>query len=185
MSSRERDQLLLTAAAREKKPLILDADGLNLLAAHPQWYQYLGEHVVLTPHIGEMSRLSGRTIQEIQHEIADTALKCAAETGSVCVLKDACTVIADEKGQMYLNISGNSGMATAGSGDVLAGLLAGILCMYLKTEEQPSMVLNAALGVYLHGLCGDLAATKKGKRSMLAGDIIEYLPKALAIGEEE
>ena len=87
VASREREQWFLTAAAREKKPLILDADGLNLLAAHPQWYQYLGEHVVLTPHIGEMSRLSGRTIQEIQHEIADTALKCAAETGSVCVLK--------------------------------------------------------------------------------------------------
>ena len=164
---------------------VLDADGLNLLAAHPQWYQYLGEHVVLTPHIGEMSRLSGRTIQEIQHEIADTALKCAAETGSVCVLKDACTVIADEKGQMYLNLSGNSGMATAGSGDVLSGILAAVLCMYLKTEEQPPMVLKAALGVYLHGLCGDLAAAEKGKRSMLAGDIIEYLPKALAIGEEE
>ncbi len=156
VASREREQWFLTAAAREKKPLILDADGLNLLAAHPQWYQYLGEHVVLTPHIGEMSRLSGRTIQEIQHEIADTALKCAAETGSVCVLKDACTVIADEKGQMYL-----------------------------KTEEHPPMVLKAALGVYLHGLCGDLAAAEKGKRSMLAGDIIEYLPKALAIGEEE
>ena len=105
VASREREQWFLTAAAREKKPLILDADGLNLLAAHPQWHQYLGEHVVLTPHIGEMSRLSGRTIQEIQHEIADTALKCAAETGSVCVLKDACTVIADEKGQMYLNLS--------------------------------------------------------------------------------
>ena len=173
VASREREQWFLTAAAREKKPLILDADGLNLLAAHPQWYQYLGEHVVLTPHIGEMSRLSGRTIQEIQHEIADTALKCAAETGSVCVLKDACTVIADEKGQMYLNLSGNSGMATAGSGDVLSGILAAVLCMYLKTEEQPPMVLKAALGVYLHGLCGDLAAAEKGKRSMLAGDIIE------------
>ena len=84
-----------------------------------------------------------------------------------------------------LNLSGNSGMATAGSGDVLAGLLAGILCMYLKTEEQPSMVLKAALGVYLHGLCGDLAAAEKGKRSMLAGDIIAYLPRALAICEEE
>ena len=94
-------------------------------------------------------------------------------------------MIADEKGQMYLNLSGNSGMATAGSGDVLSGLLAGVLCMYLKTEEQPPMVLKAALGVYLHGLCGDLAAAEKGKRSMLAGDIIEYLPKALAIGEEE
>ena len=86
---------------------------------------------------------------------------------------------------MYLNLSGNSGMATAGSGDVLSGILAAVLCMYLKTEEQPPMVLKAALGVYLHGLCGDLAAAEKGKRSMLAGDIIEYLPKALAIGEEE
>ena len=68
---------------------------------------------------------------------------------------------------------------------MLSGILAAVLCMYLKTEEQPPIVLKAALGVYLHGLCGDLAAAEKGKRSMLAGDIIEYLPKALAIGEEE
>ena len=142
-------------------------------------------NVILTPHIGEMSRLCVRTISEIQGTIAQTAVDYAKETGTVCVLKDACTVITDGKGDLYLNLSGNSGMATAGSGDVLSGLLAGVLCMYLKTEEHPSMVLKAALGVYLHGLCGDLAAAEKGKRSMLAGDIIEYLPQALAIGEEE
>ena len=185
VASREREQWFLTAAAREKKPLILDADGLNLLAAHPQWYQYLGNNVILTPHIGEMSRLCKKTILEIQHEIAGTASKYAGETGAVCVLKDACTVVTDGTEPVYLNLSGNSGMATAGSGDVLSGLLAGVLCMYLKTEEQPPMVLKAALGVYLHGLCGDLAAAEKGKRSMLAGDIIEYLPQALATGEEE
>ena len=184
-ASREREQWFLTAAAREKKPLILDADGLNLLAMHPQWKEFLGENVILTPHIGEMSRLCVRTISEIQGTIAQTAVDYAKETGTVCVLKDACTVITDGKGDLYLNLSGNSGMATAGSGDVLSGLLAGVLCMYLKTEEHPSMVLKAALGVYLHGLCGDLAAAEKGKRSMLAGDIIEYLPQALAIGEEE
>ena len=84
-----------------------------------------------------------------------------------------------------VNSTGNPGMATAGSGDVLSGILAAVLCMYLKTEEQPPMVLKAALGVYLHGLCGDLAAAEKGKLSMLAGDIIAYLPRALAICEEE
>lgn len=89
VASREREQWFLTAAAREKKPLILDADGLNLLAAHPQWYQYLGEHVVLTPHIGEMSRLSGRTIQEIQHEIADTATEMCCGN-RLCVRIEGC-----------------------------------------------------------------------------------------------
>ena len=164
VASRERAQWFLTAAAREKKPLILDADGLNLLAMHPQWKEFLGGNVVLTPHIGEMSRLCGRSIGEIQETIAQTAVDYAKETGTVCVQKDACTVVTDGKDDIYLNLSGNSGMAT---------------------EEQPSMVLKAALGVYLHGLCGDLAAAEKGKRSMLAGDIIAYLPRALAICEEE
>ena len=184
-ASREREQWFLTAAAREKKPLVLDADGLNLLAMHPQWREFLGENVILTPHIGEMSRLCGKSIREIQENIAGTAAGYAGEAGCVCVQKDACTVVTDGSGDIYLNISGNSGMATAGSGDVLSGILAGVLCMYLKTEEQPPMVLKAAVGVYLHGLCGDLAAAEKGKRSMLAGDIIEALPQALAIGEEE
>lgn len=120
-----------------------------------------GRECSLTPHIGEMSRLCGRSIGEIQETIAQTAVDYAKETGTVCVQKDACTVVTDGKDDIYLNLSGNSGMATAGSGDVLAGLLAGILCMYLKTEEQPSMVLKAALGVYLHGLCGDLAAAER------------------------
>ncbi len=186
-ASREREQWFLTAAARENKPLVLDADGLNLLAVHPQWLKFLGENVILTPHIGEMSRLCGKSIREIQENIAGTAVEYAGKAGCVCVQKDACTVTADGRNDIYLNISGNSGMATAGSGDVLSGILAGVLCMYLnvKDEDAPPMVLKAALGVYLHGLCGDLAAAEKGTRSMLAGDIVEYLPQALAIGEEE
>lgn len=88
VASRERAQWFLTAAAREKKPLILDADGLNLLAMHPQWKEFLGGNVVLTPHIGEMSRLCGRSIGEIQETIAQTAVDYAKETGTVCVQKD-------------------------------------------------------------------------------------------------
>ena len=96
------------------------------------------------------------------------------------------TVVTDGKDDIYLNLSGNSGMATAGSGDVLAGLLAGILCMYLKTEEQPSMVLKAALGVYLHGLCGDLAAAEKRKTQYAGGRYHRISrPGSLAICEEE
>ncbi len=183
VSSREREQWFLSAAAKEKKPVILDADGLNLLAAHPKWREFLGENVILTPHIGEMSRLCKKSIAEIQEAIAETASDYAEKTGAVCVLKDACTVISDGKGTLYLNLSGNSGMATAGSGDVLAGLLGAVCCMYLAEEEQPPMVQKAALGVYLHGLCGDIAAGKKGKRGMLAGDIIKNLPAALSEGE--
>ena len=122
-----------------------------------------------------MSRLSGRTIQEIQHEIADTALKCAAETGSVCVLKDACTVIADEKGQMYLNLSGNSGMATAGSGDVLSGLIGALMAQKLTSYQA------APLGVYLHGLAGDIMVQTTGLQGLTASDLITGIKKVLNI----
>ena len=122
-----------------------------------------------------MSRLSGRTIQEIQHEIADTALKCAAETGSVCVLKDACTVIADEKGQMYLNLSGNPGMATAGSGDVLSGLIGALMAQKLTSYQA------APLGVYLHGLAGDIMVQTTGLQGLTASDLITGIKKVLNI----
>lgn len=120
--------------------------------------------MILTPHIGEMSRLCGKEIGKIQDCLAQTAADYAKESGAVCVLKDACTVVADAFGDMYLNISGNAGMATAGSGDVLSGVLAGIQCMYLAAEKKFSPVMLAALGVYVHGLAGDLAAETVGQR---------------------
>ena len=177
-ASREREQWFLTAAAREKKPLILDADGLNLLAIHPQWKEFLGENVILTPHIGEMSRLCGRTISEIQGTIAQTAVDYAKETGTVCVLKDACTVITDGKGDLYLNLSGNSGMATAGSGDVLTGIILELLAQGYPAEEC------AKIGTFVHGLAGDCACKKLGTISLTAGDIISHLPMAWRLVSE-
>ena len=136
-------------------------------------------NVIVTPHIGEMSRLCGKSIGDIQDCLVQTAFDYAKETKAVCVLKDACTVVSGASEERYLNISGNAGMATAGSGDVLSGVIAGVLCMYLKAERKPSMAMMAALGVYVHGLAGDLAAETVGQRGMTAGDIIRFLPEIL------
>ena len=177
--SRERAQWFLSRAAMCGKSVVLDADGLNLLALHEDWKRFIGENVIVTPHIGEMSRLCGKSIGDIQDCLVQTAFDYAKETKAVCVLKDACTVVSGASEERYLNISGNAGMATAGSGDVLSGVIAGVLCMYLKAERKPSMAMMAALGVYVHGLAGDLAAETVGQRGMTAGDIIRFLPEIL------
>ena len=177
--SRERAQWFLSRTAMCGKSVVLDADGLNLLALHEDWKRFIGENVIVTPHIGEMSRLCGKSIGDIQDCLVQTAFDYAKETKAVCVLKDACTVVSGASEERYLNISGNAGMATAGSGDVLSGVIAGVLCMYLKAERKPSMAMMAALGVYVHGLAGDLAAETVGQRGMTAGDIIRFLPEIL------
>ncbi|EJW94604.1 YjeF family protein, partial [gut metagenome] len=183
--SRERAQWFLSRASQAGKPIILDADGLNLLSQHPEWLPYLNEQAIVTPHLGEMSRLCGKTIGEIQHKMAETALEFSRKTKAVCVLKDACTVVADAKGRAYLNMSGNAGMATAGSGDVLTGILAAVLCMYLSSwEKGPEQGKKAALGVYLHGRSGDLAAEKYGMHSMTARDLVRMLSEAIRRKEE-
>lgn len=175
--SRERAQWFLEHAAASGKPVILDADGLNLLAANEEWKRFLSEKVILTPHLGEMSRLCKERIGEIQEHLVQTAVSYAKETGAVCVLKDACTVTADASGEVYLNLSGNDGMATAGSGDVLSGVLSGICCMFLSSEKEISPSLKAAFGVYIHGLAGDWAAKTVGRYGMTAGDMICSLPE--------
>lgn len=179
--SRERAEWFLKNAAADQKPVILDADGLNLLAMHPEWEACLSERVTVTPHLGEMSRLSGMSIDRIQCRMAETAAEYAARTGAVCVLKDACTVVSDNEGRLYLGIAGNPGMATAGSGDVLSGVLAAVACMFLHVEgKTPGKGLQAALGVYLHALSGDMAAVETGTRGMTARDIIRMITKVLA-----
>lgn len=178
-TSAKRAGWFLTHGCTAGKPVILDADGLNLLAAHSEWEEYLGNNVIVTPHIGEMSRLVKKSIGEIQNSMAETASAYARRTGTVCVLKDACTAIADSSGSLCLNILGNAGMATAGSGDALAGILAAVFCMYLAKEDAPDNCLKAALGVTLHALCGDAAAGKLGMRSMTARDIIRALSGVL------
>lgn len=178
-SSRERAQWFLSHGAQKGLPVVLDADGLNLLSVHPDWQRYLGKDTIVTPHIGEMSRLCGKSIGEIQDSLVETAVDYSKNTGCICVLKDACTTVAAPDGSTYLNLSGNAGMATAGSGDVLCGVLAGMKCMYRSREPEENRGRNAALGVYIHGLAGDLAAETLGRRGMTARDIIRFLPEIL------
>ena len=173
-------QWFLKAAAKTEKPLVLDADGLNLLAQHPEWKEWLGTHVVLTPHMGEMSRLTGKTVKELQTDRIAAARELAAETGAVCVLKDACTVTAAPDGTAWISLEGNPGMATAGSGDVLSGILAGVQAMFLHEKNVLSESgKRAALGVMLHGMAGDLAEEEVGMAGMKAGDIVRGAVKVL------
>lgn len=177
--SRERAYYFLSCAKEAGKPVILDADGLNLLAKYPKWRGLLNENVVVTPHLGEMSRLCEKPVSEIKKNMVQTALDFARETHTVCVLKDACTVVADAKGRLYLNNSGNAGLATAGSGDVLSGILAAVFCRYLAVQDPPDNGKKAALGVFLHGRCADLYADKNGQLGMTATDVIGALPMVL------
>ena len=161
----------------------MDADGLNLLAENPKWKKYLSDHVVVTPHIGEMSRLTGKTVKEIQGNREKAACDYAALTGTICVLKDACTVTADPGGNTWFNLSGNPGMATAGSGDVLSGILSGVFCMYLTQDMNTEKSCGtAALGVFIHGRAGDLAAKEKGQYGMKAGDLIPAAARVMEYG---
>lgn len=175
--SRERMLWFLEKGAASGKPVVLDADGLNLLAQHPKWMEFITEKTVLTPHMGEMKRLTGISIEELKKDPVSAAFEYATKSGGVCVLKDACTVTADGKENLFLNLSGNAGMATAGSGDVLSGIIAAVTCMYLREEKNMGYI--AALGVYIHGLCGDKAKEKKGMHGMTAKDIALALPEVL------
>jgi len=164
------------------KTMILDADGLNLLSVHPEWRKYLDERVILTPHMGEMARLTGISTRELALDRVRYARELAAQTGCVCVLKDACTVTASASGSCWISPAGNSGMATAGSGDVLAGILGGAAARFLSVPADDSEDYAgklAACGVLLHGLCGDAAALSEGENAMTARSMILQLRKVL------
>lgn len=166
------------------KPVIFDADALNIIAANG-WHERLSDNMVLTPHLGEMSRLTGKSIADIQSALIGTAEEYAAATEATVILKDAATVIADKDGAFYLNGSGNSGMATAGSGDVLCGVLGAMYAMYgaAALEDKDIYRRAASLSVYIHGLAGDIARKRYGERPMLARDICKALEKVM--GEDE
>ena len=155
-----------------EKPMVLDADALNCIAADPSVLRGAQAPVIITPHPAEMGRLLGVSARDVNADRENTARSFAARYGVVVVLKGAGTVIAAPDGKALINMTGNSGMATGGSGDVLAGICAALLA-------QGSAPFDcAAAAVYLHGLAGDFAAEKLGRTSMLPSDIIEELPKA-------
>lgn len=165
-------ELLLELLSRLTKPLVLDADGLNMVGRDLQVIRNYQADMVLTPHHGELARLIGLSTQEIASDRIGVARQTAMDLGKVLVLKGSPTVIADGRGHVFLNCTGNAGMATAGSGDVLTGAIAALLAQGLTA-------LDAALvGVYIHGLAGDHARHSKGEMGMIARDILANLPSA-------
>jgi len=161
-----------TLLSLESPPLVIDGDGLNNLAAIADWPRKLRVKLVLTPHPGEMKRLwKGLFRQQLPEQRTEQALRLAEKTGAVVVLKGAGTVVTDAH-KLYVNETGNPGMATAGSGDVLTGVIAALIGQGMDVFDA------AVLGVYIHGLAGDIAADKLGQISLMATDIIETLPEA-------
>lgn len=153
-------------------PLVLDADGLNCLSAHRDFLTKKRADLILTPHWGEMARLTGKTIEEIKKARLALVQDKSSQWDCTLILKGARTLIGTGK-NVYINSTGNAGMATAGAGDVLAGIIAGLWAGGMSEKEA------ALLGVYLHGLAGDLACRQKGELGLIASDLIEFLPEAV------
>jgi len=158
-------------------PVVFDADALNILAKDISVLKEAHAKLVVTPHLGEMSRLTGKEIPKIQMHLLENAEEFAKEYGLICVLKDERTVTATYDGKIYLNLSGNSGMATAGSGDVLAGMISSLLAQGLDAS------FAASIAAYLHGAAGDKMRLKTGKAGLMASDIIEGIRLVMACKE--
>jgi len=161
-------------------PLVLDADGLNAFVGNLSSLQRStggnasipgGRLRVLTPHPGEAARLLGSTAAKIQADRRNAVLQLVEKTGAVVVLKGAGTLVSDGS-HLYENKTGNAGMATGGTGDVLSGVIGALIGQYMSGFDA------ACLGVYLHGLAGDIVAREKGQHSLIAGDLVEALPAA-------
>lgn len=158
-------------------PLVIDADGLNAIAGHPDIMDNIGRPYMITPHPGEMARLCDCSAKDVQADREGITHDFAVDHGCVVVLKGCRTVVADPGGDVFVNPTGNSGMGSGGTGDVLTGILGSLVA-------QGMTPLNAAqLGVYLHGLAGDLAAAEKTERALIARDVIDCLPEAWRILE--
>lgn len=152
-------------------PMLIDADALNIISEDTDILKNHKAPVIVTPHLGEMSRLTGLSITDIQKDIIGIARKFAAEYDVVCLLKDARSITAFPDGSAYINLSGNNGMATAGSGDVLSGITGALIAQWNDIKKA------AVYGAYIHGLAGNRVFNKTGSYGMIASDIINGLDK--------
>ena len=159
-------------------PIVIDADGLNVIAQNLDILKLICSPIVLTPHPMELARLCGVSVDKVNANRVDYATKFAQEHNVIVVLKGAGTIIASPEGECFINPTGNAGMATGGTGDILSGIIASLIGQGLSPY-------NAAItGAYIHGMCGDYAALDLGMRGMTANDILQYLPRAMKLIKE-
>lgn len=167
------NNIIKSVVKKSNIPILIDADGINALDGNGKILKDAKVPIVITPHPGELAKLTGLTVEEIQKNRLDVAKKYALEYGVILVLKGYKTIIASDKGEIFVNTTGNPGMATAGSGDVLSGIITGFIAQGLNSLDA------SIVGVYIHGLVGDLVAQREGQRGLVASDLIEYLPDTL------
>jgi NAD(P)H-hydrate epimerase len=170
---KETQGLLRELVAHVDKPMLIDGDGITAVSYAPELLRQRRAPTVLTPHTGEFGRLTGLDAGAIEQDRVTVLRRACDDLKSVIVLKGAHSLIGYPDGRVYINFSGNSGMATAGAGDVLSGTIAGMAGLGLSFDEAVRM------GVFVHGVAGDLAAVEKGEDGMTAQDILEHLPQAV------
>jgi NAD(P)H-hydrate epimerase len=168
----ETQRLVRKIIKKSTIPLVVDADAIYALGEDPAILKKIEAPLVITPHPGEMAKLTNKDINYILDNQLNITREVAQEYGIIVVLKGARTIIANKEGEIYINIGDNSGMATGGSGDVLTGIISSLIA-------QGANNLSAAIaGVYVHSLAGNLARNIKGERGMIAGDILSQVPQA-------
>jgi NAD(P)H-hydrate epimerase len=171
----ETQELVQELAARINKPLLMDGDGITAIAEDLGKIKKRKAPTILTPHLGEMSRIAKVEISQINKNKVDVLQRTAQEFNAIIVLKGAHSLIGYPDGTVFINVSGNSGMATAGSGDVLTGTVAAMYGLGLPLEDAVRM------GVFIHGFSGDVAAVDKGEDGITAQDILDYLPETVKL----
>ena len=159
--------------SKELPLMVIDGDGLNILSKLGEWWKRLDDEIILTPHPGEMARLTGLTVDEIQKDRVSAAQNFAKKWNQVVVLKGANTIIVSPTGELLVSPFANPTLATAGTGDVLAGIIAGLLAQGLKPFDA------AGVGVYIHGMAGDKLREKTGNTGALANELLPLLPLAI------